>query len=659
MVLREGRTTEVEVEKLGKTPLLLYAMVGRETLGRPFSYELDLLSDTAKIDFSEVLGEPIHIRLQLNDLAFREFNGIVTHFSLVGGLGRYARYRANVRPWFWLLSQGRNSRVFKGRTVPQVVAEIFGEHGGDFLDSTHENYRSWEYLVQYNESDFNFVSRILEQEGIYYFFKHTEKHHKLVLCDSPASHDAIKGYEVVPYFPPEFRERRERDHIDAWTVSREIRPSTYRSRDFNFLAPANVMDVLEQAKNSPFKSLSVFDYPGEFSVPDEGREVAQTRVEEFESEMDVVHGQGNARGLSSGAVFKLENFPRDDQNLEYLLVETSYRMRVSGFESGKDASEPPDFALSFRAIPRTRQFRPQRITRKPRVEGPQTAFVVARKNETEEISTDEHARVHIRFHWDHLNAKAGEPSCTVRVAQLWAGSGFGGIHIPRVGQEVIVDFLEGDPDRPIITGRVYNALNEPPYTLPANATQSGIKSRSSKDGTPGNFNEIRFDDKKGHEDLFLHAERSQTTVVKGSQSISVGGERSITVTHADNETFKDKREVRVNSTDLLITSEKHSGYYNNTRETFIGTLDYNWVDGTKKTEVEGDYKITATDEVLIIQEDNMIDLLGALLEIKIVGNTSVSVTGGSSSNVELTAPGAKVNATLVEITGPSGVKLNS
>ncbi|MGC4095085.1 MAG: type VI secretion system tip protein TssI/VgrG [Polyangiaceae bacterium] len=380
----------------------------------------------------------------------------------------------------------------------------------------------------------NFVSRILEQEGIYYFFKHEKGKHTLVLADSPSSHEKVKGYEEIPYYPPQHKERRERDHIDAWFATRQIRPGTFTARDFNFTAPKPMHVSLEHPNEHAHAHYEVYDYPGEFVVSAEGETQTHVRLEELQVEHDTVRGKGNVRAFTVGALFKLENYPRDDQNKEYLLTELTYSIRVSGYESGKQSGEPPDYAVSFSAIDARRQFRPPRLTRKPRVEGPQTARVVGKKGEeAAEISTDNYGRVHILFHWDRLNQNAGEPSCTVRVAQLWAGTGFGGIHIPRIDQEVIVEFLEGDPDRPIITGRVYNQDNMPPYTLPDNKTQSGIKSRSATKGTDNNFNEIRFEDKKGSEELHIQAEKDMTTLVKHDQSTTVQNNRSAGVTASD------------------------------------------------------------------------------------------------------------------------------
>lgn len=520
---------------LGEDVLLFFSMRARETLGRPFLYDIELLSERDDVSLAALLGQPISVALDVNGERFREFNGIVTDFALVGQLGkRYVRYRASVRPWLWLLTQRKTSRIFQSKSVPEVLREVFREHGfsdfSELLSSQH--YEKREYLVQYRESDFNFVSRIMEEEGIYYFFKQEGGKHTLLLCDSYSAHEASPGYEEVPYFPKQEGERRERDHIDTWISSRHIRPGAYVAHDFNFLDPQEPKrGELVMPNDHAEAHYQVFEYPGGFQQNQAGDVLARIRLEELQAEHEVVRGTGNARGLSAGALFSLSGFPRDDQNKEYLLTDVSYVIQVTGYETGREPDEPPDYRLSFVAMDSQRPFRPARITRKPTVEGPQTAFVVGQAGQ--DIWTDEYGRVKVRFHWDRAQTPDESASCWVRVAQIWAGSGFGGVHLPRTGQEVVVDFLEGDPDRPLITGRVYNAVNTVPYKLPDNATQSGIKSRSVTGGAPDNFNEIRFEDKKGEEELHLQAEKNMTTLVKNDQSTTILQNRVTTIGQSD------------------------------------------------------------------------------------------------------------------------------
>jgi type VI secretion system secreted protein VgrG len=510
--------------------LQLISMVGHEELGRAFRYDLDLITTDLDIDFSSVLGKLMSVEVEVPDGSTREFTGYVTEFALTGGLGTSVHYRAVLRPSIELLSYRANCRIFQHVTVPDVVRQIFRDAGfTDFDDRLTETYRTWEYLVQYRESDFAFVSRLLEQEGIYYFFLHSGGNHRLVLCDSSSAHEAVAGYEKVPYYPPE-RQRRERDHINAWNLTRRIKPGRVATNDFDFTRPrATLLQQRSEPDEDAGAEYEDYDYPGEYVTSDEGSTEARVRLEVHHADRELAEGAGDAVGLAVGARFTLDKFPRSDQNKEYLVVRATYQIRVNADQSGigpagLEGLAGPPFHCQFAAIDATRAFRTTRSKRKPVVEGPQTAIVVGPAGE--EIFTDEYGRVKVKFHWDRLSKADENSSCWVRVAQLWAGTSFGGIHIPRVGQEVIVDFLEGDPDRPIITGRVYNSDNQPPYALPANQSQSGIKSHSTKGGTLDNFNELRFEDKFGNEQVYLQAEKDLAVLVKNIERRDVKASRT-------------------------------------------------------------------------------------------------------------------------------------
>jgi type VI secretion system secreted protein VgrG len=533
-----SRTAQV-VTPLGEETLLFSSMHASEALGQPFRFELELLSEADNLDLSQLLGQPVQVMVDLMNGALREFNGLVAHFSLAGTQRRHIRYRAVLRPQVWFLRHTANCRIFQNKSALEVAMELLRERGmSDFEDATTSTYAKREYLVQYRESDLNFLQRILEDEGIYYFFRHRDGKHYLVLADAGSAHEANVGYETVPYFPPLESDRRERDHIDHWHVSRQVRTGAYALADYDFKQPAlDLLTTLEQPQGpAALADWQVFDYPGAYRDLSSGKDRARVRLEEEQWDLELVEAAGTARGLSAGALFTLSGFPRDDQNKEYLIVSGQYDVRVNEYGSVAKADELPDFRCRLVAIDSRKPYRPRRTARKAIVEGPQTAYVVGQRDQ--EIWTDEYGRVKVQFYWDRYGEFDEESSCWVRVSQLWAGSGFGGVHLPRIGQEVIVDFLEGDPDRPIITGRVYNRDNMPPYVLPAKQTQSGIKSRSTKGGAPENCNEIRFEDKKGAEEFYVQAEKNQTILVKCNQSstiqknrsASVGGDDSISVT---------------------------------------------------------------------------------------------------------------------------------
>jgi type VI secretion system secreted protein VgrG len=598
--------------------VMFYAFTGREQLGRPFTYEVELLSDDDSIDLSELLGQPATVVLERTDGSIREFNGFVTEFSLIGQHGNFARYRAVMHPWLWFLGQRRNSRIFQEKTVPEIVQSLFREHGFSDFEAALGEYRTWEYIVQYRESDLNFISRILEQEGIYYFFKHQEGKTILVLADSPSAHEAAPGYERVPYFPPMERERRQEEHIDTWRLSRQIRTGTFTVSDFNFEQPSA---LLASQISLPFEhargDYEIYDHPAEVKELPEAEAQAKIRLEEHQADHEVVRGGGPVRGLMAGSRFALDLFPREDQNKEYVVVSAAYEIRVAEFESNEPQDRDPLFRFELTAIDAKRPFRPPRLTRKPIVEGPQTAIVVGL--EGKEIWTDQYGRVKVQFHWDREGQYNEQSSCWVRVSQVWAGVNWGAMHIPRIGQEVIVDFLEGDPDRPIITGRVYNADNMPPYDLPDNQTQSGIKSRSTQGGSPDNFNEIRFEDKKGEEELYIQAEKNMTTLVKndqstsvkanrsasvgGSDSVSVGGDRSLSVNGNLSVTVKGGGKSPVHSTHSV--TGKHSVDASDTIEMTAPTHIKLTVGGSSILIEPGAITITAGDGASIRLDPNM------------------------------------------------------
>ena len=511
---------------LGEDVLLFRRMAASEHVGRLSVFNLELLSEDHEIKLEDVLGKSLTVRMELpQDAGIRYFNGLVSQFSYSGSSGRYAAYRAQLRPWLWFLTRTADSRIFQNMKVPDIIDQIFHEHGfTDFEQRLSGTYRVWEYCVQYRETDFNFVSRLMEQEGIYYYFLHEDGKHTLVMSDSVSSHDPVSGYEQVPYFPPDQAGIRERDHVSQWSVYQDVQAGAYTLTDFDFKRPkADLTAKLSDPKKHTHADMEVYDYPGEYVVQGDGDNYSRIRLEELHSQYERVEGGGDVGGLSAGSLFKLSGYPREDQNREYLLLSTAIDLQSDVYESGSGDQGGSHFACSFTALDGQTPYRAPRVTPKPAVQGPQTAIVVGGAGE--EIWTDEHGRVKVQFHWDREGKNDENSSCWIRVSHPWAGKNWGAIATPRMGQEVIVDFLEGDPDQPIITGRVYNGEATPPYALPDNKTQTGIKSRSSKEGTADNFNEIRFEDKKGEEEVYVHAEKDMNCVVENNDTLKVGFEK--------------------------------------------------------------------------------------------------------------------------------------
>jgi type VI secretion system secreted protein VgrG len=531
---------------LGEDVLLFHSMSATEQLGGLFEYRLEMESTDEKVKFEDILGQSVTVRLTLHNDKERFFNGYVTRFSQVEAEPDKSRYSAVVRPWLWFLTRTSDCRIFQEMTVPEVIEKVFADHDyAAFENKLSGSYRKWVYCVQYRETDFNFVSRLMEQEGIYYYFKHDKDKHTLILADAYSSHEAIPGYEEVPYFPPTANVVRDSDFFTSWSASQEVQPGAYTLTDFDFEKPKADLAVKSTASRKHDKAkLEIYDFPGEYLESGDGEQYVKTRLEEFQAQHELVNGAGNVRGLYSGGLFKLTKYPRDDRNREYLVVSASHRLQGMAYASSAE-SAADQYTGSIVAMDSKQPYRPMRHTAKPTIQGPQTAMVVGKAGE--EIWTDKYGRVKIQFHWDREGKEDENSSCWVRVAQVWAGKTWGGMQIPRIGQEVIVEFLEGDPDRPIITGRVYNADAMPPYALPDNQTQSGIKTRSTKGGTGENFNEIRFEDKKGEEELYIHAEKNHTNITENDRNEDVGANRSLKVGGNLKEEIKGNKESTVDT----------------------------------------------------------------------------------------------------------------
>jgi type VI secretion system secreted protein VgrG len=591
---------------LGPNVLLLKSMTGGDELGRPFEYELELLSDHHAIDFNQLLGNPMTVSLQLDATGSRYFHGLVSCCSQNIDAGQFASYQVTLRPWLWLLTRTSDCRIFQHLTIPQIIKQVFRDLGfADFEDGLSGTYREWEYCVQYRESSFDFVSRLMEQEGIYYFFRHEKDRHVLVLADAYSAHEAAPGYESVPFFPPD-GQHRERDHINGWQLMQQIQSGSIELNDYDFQRPGARIDVRsEEPRPHTAGDYPLYDYPGTYVQSEDGEHYARTRLEAIQSLHERIELKGNARGLGSGHLFRMSGFSRQDQNREYLIVGARYRIIQESLETGSSSAEQ-QYTSDLICIDAQQSFRPQPLTVRPIVQGPQTAKVVGASDQ--EIWTDQYGRVKVHFHWDRHDHSNENSSCWIRVSQAWAGKNWGSMQIPRIGQEVIVSFLEGDPDRPIITGRVYNAEQAVPYDLPANATQSGIKSRSSKGGTAANFNEIRMEDKKGAEQLYIHAERNQDIVVEVDETHSVGHDRKKDI--GNNET------VTIGQ-DSIRAVKRHE------------TVQ---VGGAKAESVSTEYLIEAGEKIRMVCGNSVLEL-HANGEIKLSG-TSFKVYASDKGDID-------------------------
>ena len=529
----------------------------QEQLGRMFQIEAELSSEDGEIDFDKVVGRNATIRLEIGDKATRYFNGEVSRLVQVAHKDGFACYRATLVPWLWFLTRTADCYIFQEMTVREIIEDVFTTYGfNDYEFNLSATYKAREYCVQYRETDFNFVSRLMEQEGIYYYFKHENGKNTLMLSDAISAHKPFKGYEEVIFHEVKTA-GASREAVTEWTMEKEVQPILYALQDFDFKKPKNSLlasaSVTRQYGAAHFE---MFDFPGEYVEPADGDRLADVRINELQAQYEVLEGLSNVRGLSTGCTFKLKKHTRADQNREYLITSVSLSADGGPFGSMGESSEAEGehFSCSFTCIEKKQQFRSPRLTPKPIIQGPQTAIIVGPAGE--EIYTDKYGRVKVLFHWDRYSKADENSSCWVRVSQGLAGKGWGQISNPRIGQEVIIEFLEGDPDRPIITGRVYNAEAMPPYALPANQTMSAIKSNSSKGGA--GFNEIRLEDKKGEEQIFMHGEKNLDIRIKNDAFETIDHDRNLVIGNDQVEHVKNNRSETVDADHMeTISKDRH------------------------------------------------------------------------------------------------------
>ncbi|MDA8519512.1 type VI secretion system Vgr family protein [Acidovorax sp. NCPPB 4044] len=483
-------------------------MRGREGLSEVYSLDIDLQSESREVDPKALLGKNATVVVETEGGGRRYIDGIVTRFGMQGQDHRYYSYRLRLQPWVWLASRKSDFRIFQNKSVPQIIEEVLGVYGYPLDKKLSRSYRTWDYCVQYGESDLQFVSRLMEHEGIYYYHQHSAGQHTLTLADDiVASHEPLAGAAVIPFYPPEKAAAADRENIHAWELFEEIKSGRYYNDDYDFKKPrADLANMRQMPPGHSHDAHETYEWPGGYTEFGDGEAYARVRLQGNLSGRSTVRGESRHRALAPGYTFTLENYPRGDQNQPYLLTAVEYHFRenprasaaVPG-EAGSEQEEGSFQRFVLQAQPTSVPYTPERVTPKPKTTGPQTAVVVGPPGE--EIWPDQYGRVKVQFHWDREGRFDEQSSCWIRVSQGWAGQNYGSIYLPRIGQEVVVDFLNGDPDYPLITGRVYNADQMPPWKLPDHKTQSGTLTHWSKGG--GGASMLRFEDKKGMEHLEL------------------------------------------------------------------------------------------------------------------------------------------------------------
>jgi type VI secretion system secreted protein VgrG len=511
--------------------MLFDGLHGREELGRPFFYDVELSSGTLQKDVGKKLvGTSCTVWLAQSDenTEDRYLNGVVTRVVSSGLVGGVYRYRIEVRPWIWLLSRIVDSLIFQKMKAFDIITKVFRDAGfSNFEDKRQANAgdTELEYCVQYRESSFDFVHRLMEQFGIYYFFKHEDGKHTLCLADDPNAHDTLS--DKIPFVFDQTENRTVDDHIWEWQAEFGLESGKFTFRDYNFTTPSADLTAktLKPGDHDSYKDLEHYDYPGPYEETAVGQKLTDVRMQAIAMQRTVLDGVSNSRALHPGWRFKMDHHPEADLNRDYLITRAEFSIGQAEATSRTEGDTLDTYRVTLRAIPGDVPFRLERYTPVPMIRGPQTAKVVGESGE--EITTDEYGRVKVQFHWDRSDTPEDQRSCWIRVAQASAGVGWGSIFIPRAGQEVVVEFLEGNPDRPLITGVVYNATNKVPYSLPGNKTQSGIKTNSSKGGS--GFNELRFEDKSGEEEVFFQAQKDFNKNILNNETSKVKNDHTTTI----------------------------------------------------------------------------------------------------------------------------------
>ncbi len=611
----------------GKT-FLFDGIHAHEELGRPFLYKLDLSSGELN-DTTQMVGAKCTIaaKRSKDDSSPTYFNGIVTRVDSAGMSRGAYHYKLEVRPWIWLLSRVIDCKIFQKKKPFDIIISIFTDAGfSDYSDKRQASAGDVEveYCVQYRESSFDFVTRLMEEYGIYYFFKHEDGKHTLNLADDPNSHDKLS--DAIPFADDLTEARSVADHIWYWNIARSLESAKVTYQDYNFTTPTTDLTAksIQQPTHDQYNSLEVYDYPGLYDLPADGTKLTDVRVQAIGKNRSVYDAISNARGLHAGWQFTLSDHTDATNNRDYLITESEFSIAMTEGSSTANAGagETMDtYRVNIKAIPNDVHFRLARKTPRPMIRGPQTAVVAGASGE--EIDPDQYGRVKVRFYWDRSDDATGpEPSCWIRVAQASAGISWGSMFIPRIKQEVVVEFLEGNPDRPLITGVVYNANVTVPYPLPDNKTRSTIKTNSSPGGN--GFNELRFEDKAGEEEVFFQAQKDFTKKVLNSETITVHKDTTTTV-----ETGNHSTTVSKGDHGLTVSAGGHKIDVSVGKSEVTAATSITLTVGSSSVKIEPSAITLTVGGNSVKLDPSGVTTTGTM--VKISGSASVSVSGATIS----------------------------
>ncbi|MCD0460730.1 type VI secretion system Vgr family protein [Roseiconus lacunae] len=605
---------------LGDDVLLLTSFSGSEEMGRLFNYQLELISDDPSIRPEDIVGTPIGWSIELPDQSRRYWHGYVNSLSR-GDIDFEDRrnYRVNVVPWLWFLTQTSDCKIFQEKKVPDIIDDVLGEYSfADFEPKFQQDHKDWEYCVQYRETDFNFLSRLMEQEGMFYFFEHSDGAHRMIITDHKTAYYNLPENTVD--YPDDVGSRAIEDHFTSWERKYQFIPGKYAQTDYNFKTPSTSLasDSSSVVNLKDIGSYELYDYPGEYDEKGVGDTETRVRIEAEETRYDIVSATSFCKTFQVGGRFTVgEHRDSSEQGANYAITSIQHMAsEPMAYETGGD--NDLIYRNSISCISAERVYRTARQTAKPIISGIQTAVITGPPGE--EIYPDEYGRVKCQFHWDRYGENDDKSSCWIRVSQGHAGAGFGAISIPRIGEEVVISFLEGDPDRPLITGRVYHAQNMPPFGLPDSKNISGVKTNSTKGG--GGYNELIMDDTKSKELIRLHAQYDMDSTIEHDDRQTVHNDRSIQVDGTHTETIKKDTTITVTEGNWSRTISKGMSATTVKKEILVDS-ETQHIHVTAATEI----KLEVGKSKLVMKADGSIELSG--MNIAIDGKESVSIHGAA------------------------------
>ncbi|MCF7445894.1 type VI secretion system Vgr family protein [Escherichia coli] len=539
--------------------LLFASLGGTETVGELFTYSIKLktpdilnlgyVSPAANLQLKPMVGKDLCVHIELDGGGKRYISGLVTAARVAGHQGRSVVYELRLEPWLKILTHTSDYKAFQNKNVVDILDEVLDEYPWPVEKRLVENYPTRAWQVQYGETDFAFIQRLMQEWGIYWWFEHSENSHTLVLADAINVHKACADSPLVCYYQKGLK--LDKEFIHTITANESLRSGQWVLNDFDFMKPRSLLkSTVANPRETGLAEYEHYEWPGDYFTKSEGEMLTRIRMEEQRSPGSRVQGSGNIRTLMTGFTFTLENYPTAEVNREYLLVQTTLFIQDNAQHSGQEPHF--SYSTSFELHPTSEVYRPQRTLSKPHTKGPQSAIVTGPAGQ--EIWTDKYGRVKVQFGWDRYGKNDENSSCWVRVSYPWAGKGFGGIQIPRIGQEVLVDFKNGDPDLPIIVGRTYNQDTMPPWGLPGAATQSGFYSHTIGGG-PTNANALRFEDKPGGEEVWLHAEKDQRIEVNNNESHWVGNNRLKVIDKTETAIIGEERSLTVQMDDTSLAGQ--------------------------------------------------------------------------------------------------------